>query len=134
MKKAVILGERRVALVEVADPQPKEDWALVKVRASALCTEYRAFLAGREMLFPGHEGVGEVVALAQPGPVKVGDRVVVMPQYACGKCALCLAGDHIYCENNYDFEEFIGTKNGSGAFAQYLLKPSWLLRSFCTHS
>ena len=127
MKKAVILGKRRAGLIEVPDPQPKEDWALVKIHASALCTEYKAYLAGRELLLGGHEGAGEVVAVAQPGPVKVGDRVVIMPQYPCGKCALCMSGDYIYCENNKDFEESIGTKNGSGTFAQYVLAPDWRL-------
>jgi threonine dehydrogenase-like Zn-dependent dehydrogenase len=68
-----------------------------------------------------------VVAIAQPGRVKVGDRVVVLPQYPCGKCDLCKSGDYIYCENNYAFEEFVGTRDGSGTFAQYILKPDWLL-------
>src|SRR5260221_7020924 len=127
MKKAVISGQRQAAVVEAPDPQPKADWALVKVRASALCTEYKAFLSGRQLLNPGHEGAGEVVAVAQPGRVRVGDRVVVLPQFPCGKCALCLAGDYIYCENNYDFAAFNGSPEGSGTFAHYILKPDWLL-------
>src|SRR5262245_1450001 len=128
MKKAVILGERQAGLIEVPDPQPKEDWVLVKVHASALCTEYKSYLVGREMVMGGHEGAGEVVAVAQPGRVKVGDRVVVLPQFPCGKCALCLAGDYIYCQNDRDFEAIFGTRDGSGTFAQYILKPDWLLQ------
>ena len=75
----------------------------------------------------GHEGVGEVVAVAQPGPVRSGERVVILPQYPCGKCDLCLAGDAIYCENNYDFEEITGSTDGRGTFAQYTLAPNWRL-------
>jgi len=127
MKKAVILGERKAGLVEVPDLKPKEDWTLVKVHVAPMCTEYKAFVAGYTSEFLGHEAAGEVMAVAQPGRVKVGDRVVVMPQYPCGKCALCLAGDYIYCEHNYDFAEFVGTPEGSATMAQYLLKPSWLL-------
>jgi threonine dehydrogenase-like Zn-dependent dehydrogenase len=127
VKQAVISGVRQAKLVEVPDPQPKEDWALVKVHASALCTEYKAYWVGHKVPVMGHEGAGEVVAVAQPGPVEVGDRVVILPQYPCGKCSLCMAGDYVYCENSYDFEEFVGTRDGSGTFAHYTLKPAWLL-------
>src|SRR5947209_15894969 len=85
MKKVVIVGERRAAVVEVADPEPKEDWVVVKVHAAPLCTEYKSFLARRAAEWLGHEAAGEVAAVAQPGRVRVGDRVVVMPQYPCGK-------------------------------------------------
>lgn len=129
MKKAVILGERQVGLIEVPDLQPIKDWVVVKVEASALCTEYKSYLMGRELQLGGHEGAGEVVAVAQPGSVKIGDRVVILPQLPCGKCALCEAGDSVYCENSHDFEQFIGNKNGLGTFSQYVLKPDWLLPS-----
>jgi len=127
MRKAVIVGERRAGLEEVPDPRPERDWALVKVHAAPMCTEYKRFVAGRRAEFLGHEAAGEVVALAQPGRVEVGDRVVVMPQYPCGRCELCVAGDYIYCENNCDLAEFTGSREGSATMAQYLLKPSWLL-------
>lgn len=127
MKKVVVSGERQVELIEVPVPAPKDAWVRVKVTASAVCTEYNAYLSGRVNLNPGHEGVGEVVDIAQPGRVKVGDRVVVLPQFACGRCALCLTGDYIYCENDLDYEKTFGTRDGSGTFAQYVLKPDWLL-------
>ena len=127
MKKAVIFGERRAGLVDVPDPQPKEDWVVVRIHAAPMCAEYKAFVAGRPNEYLGHEAAGEVVAVAQPGRVKVGDRVVVMPQYPCGKCALCVSGDYIHCEHSFDFAEFAGTREGSATYAQYVLKPDWLL-------
>ena len=127
MKKAVILGEHKAGLVDVPTPEPKEDWALVKVLATPMCTEYKMFVSGRPSEYLGHEAVGEVVAVAQPGPVDVGDRVVVMPQYPCGKCALCVAGDYIHCQHCYDVQAFIGSPEGRATYAQYLLKPSWIL-------
>jgi threonine dehydrogenase-like Zn-dependent dehydrogenase len=127
MKKAVIAGERRARVVEVPDPQPKQDWALVKVHVAPMCTEYKAFVAGRKSEFLGHEAVGEVAAVAQPCKVEVGDRVVVQPQYPCGKCRLCVSGNYIHCQHNYDFAEFTGSPEGRATMAQYVLKPSWLL-------
>lgn len=127
MKVAAVLGEHQAGLVEVPDPIPKEDWVVVKIHTSPMCTEYHAFEHGYKTDGLGHEAAGEVVDMAQPGKVEIGDRVVVMPQYPCGKCALCIDGDYIHCENNYNFEEFVGTRHGSATMAQYILKPSWLL-------
>jgi threonine dehydrogenase-like Zn-dependent dehydrogenase len=127
MKVAAVLGEHQAGLVEVPDPIPKEDWVVVKIHASPMCTEYHAFEHGYKTDGLGHEAAGEVVDIAQPGKVEIGDRVVVMPQYPCGKCVLCTDGDYIHCENNYNFEEFVGSRHGSATMAQYILKPSWLL-------
>lgn len=127
MKKAIIEGERKAGVVEVPIPKPREDWVLVKVHVAPMCTEYKPFVAGHRSEFLGHEAAGEVVEIAQPGKVKVGDRVVVMPQYPCGKCALCLAGDYIYCEDTVNFNEFTGGPEGRATMAQYLLKLDWLL-------
>lgn len=127
MKKVVITGERQVSLADARVPEPKDDWVLVKVCATALCTEYKDYLAGRKLETMGHEGAGEVAAVAQPGPVNVGDRVVILPQLCCGKCDLCTAGDYIYCQNEYNYKDFVGHLDGSGTFSSYVLKPARLL-------
>lgn len=127
MQKAIITGERQSAIITVPDPTPKENWVVVKVHTAPMCTEYKAYVAGRPADQLGHEAAGEVVAVAQPGRARVGDRVVVMPTNACGKCALCLAGDYIHCEHNVDFVALHGSREGSATYAQYLLKPDHLL-------
>jgi len=127
MKKVILPGNQQVQIVDVPEPQPREDWVVVKVHAAPMCTEYKAWMQGHKSEFLGHEAAGEVVAVAQPGRVKVGDRVVVMPMYPCGKCALCIAGDYIHCEHAIDVEAFTGMREGSATYAQYLIKPDWIL-------
>ncbi len=127
MKVVAITGERQASLVDVPDPQPKENWALVKITVAPMCTEYKSWLAGHQGDHLGHEAVGEVVAVAQPGRVKPGDRVIVQPQYPCGVCPLCVAGDYIHCQHCVNFAAFTGSPHGSATYAQYLVKPDWLL-------
>lgn len=127
MKKAVITGVRQASLMEVADPVPRENWAVVKVHVAPMCTEYKTFLAGERHEYLGHEAAGEVVAVAQPGKVKVGDRVVAMPLAGCGRCYLCLSGDYLHCQDAPDFATAHGSLEGSATYAQYLLKQDWLL-------
>ncbi len=127
MKVAAITGPRQAGLADVPDPRAKEDWALIKVHIAPMCTEYKAWMAGHVLDVLGHESVGEVVEVAQPGRAKVGDRVVVQGQYPCGKCHLCLSGEYIHCQDNIDVEQFLGTRYGTAGMAQYVLKPSWLL-------
>jgi threonine dehydrogenase-like Zn-dependent dehydrogenase len=127
MKKAIITGERQAQLVEVPVPQPERDETLVKVHVTPTCTEYKAYLAGRPADYLGHEAAGEVVAVAQPGRVQVGDRVVVQPMYSCGRCSLCIAGDYIHCEDAGAHRESVRERDGIATYAQYLLKSDWLL-------
>lgn len=119
MKIAAITGVRQAELVEREKPVLKEGWALVKVHAAPMCAEYKGFVHGHTSDCLGHEAAGEVVEVAPGSKVKVGDRVVVMPQYPCGECELCMLGDFIYCEHNMDHYE--------PTMTQYISKPSWML-------
>ena len=49
--------------------------------------------------YSGH-GLGGSVDKATR--VRLGDRVVVQPQHACGRCYLCERGNYIHCEHNRD--------------------------------
>jgi threonine dehydrogenase-like Zn-dependent dehydrogenase len=125
MKRAAITGVRKAEVVDAKIPEPKSDWVLVKVHAVPLCTEYKGWLNGTG--YGGHEAAGEVVALAQPGKVKVGDRVVVMPGSSCGVCPSCISGEYIHCEHMYNTVEFMGVEHGADTHVQYLTKQDWLL-------
>ena len=121
------LGKDKAGVVEKPDPVAKDDFAVVKIHVVPLCTEYHGHHGEGESDQLGHEAAGEVVEVAQPGKVKVGDRVVVMPQYPCGKCALCLSGEYIHCENNVNMSELFGPDAATVTYAQYVLKQDWLL-------
>jgi L-iditol 2-dehydrogenase len=127
MQQVVVNGVRQATLVETLDLIPVANWVVVKVYAAPMCAEYKTFLAGTQTALLGHEAAGEVVAVAQPGRVKLGDRVVAMPMYGCGKCALCLSGDYIYCQQQPDFTAATGQTDGRSTMAQYILKQDWLL-------
>lgn len=127
MKNVAITGGSRVELVDVPDPQAQGEFVVVKIEAAPMCTEFKFFKQGRVLQWMGHEAAGEVVEVAQPGNVKVGDRVIVQPQFPCGKCNLCRDGDYIHCQNNYDMPKVTGSEYGMGTFAQYILKQDWLL-------
>jgi threonine dehydrogenase-like Zn-dependent dehydrogenase len=127
MKVAAITGIRQAALVEKPMPRIAGNFALVKVEVAPLCTEYKSFAAGHLSDALGHEAAGTVVEVAQAGMVSPGDRVVVMPQYPCGKCPLCSSGDYIHCENNLDPLALCGSETGTGTYAQFLIKQDWLL-------
>ncbi|MDE2748031.1 MAG: zinc-binding dehydrogenase [Chloroflexota bacterium] len=127
MKQVLVKGKKRAGVAPVERPRAKGNWVVVKVHAAPMCTEYKAFAAGANSPVWGHEAAGEVVEVAQPGRVKVGDRVVVMPMNACGQCALCLDGDYIHCENGFDFAAAHGSAAGLSTMAQYLLKQDWML-------
>ncbi len=127
MKKVVIESAGRAAVIDVPDPEPRQNWVVVEVKVAPMCTEYKGFVSGSGGSNLGHEASGVVAAVAQPGRVQVGDRVVVMPQYPCGRCDLCVSGDYIHCESIVDFSSFTEGGEGRATMAQYLLKHDWLL-------
>ena len=127
MKVAAITGVRRGGLAEVPDPRISGNFVKVKIAVSPMCTESKAFEAGNETRTLGHEAAGEVVEVAQPGQVALGDRVVVMPQSPCGKCRLCLMGEYIHCEHTVDPLAICNSETGNATYAQYAIKQDWLL-------
>lgn len=127
MKMANVCGEKQARVIDVPEPKPIQNWVKVKVHSSPMCTEVKGFVAGDGGHGYGHEAAGEVVEVAQPCKVNLGDRVVVQPGTSCGKCELCLQGEYIHCRNWYNYEAFTGGKEGLATMAQYLLKQDWLL-------
>jgi len=112
---------------ERPEPQAKGDIVKVKLIVCPMCTEWQAWSIGKESHELGHEGVGLVVDAAASKMLKTGDRVVVMPHAGCGMCPACLSGEHILCTDQRDLLAETGSRSGIGCYAQYLLKPDYLL-------
>lgn len=127
MKVAAITGSRACEIVDRPDPLVKDNFVKVKIAVAPMCTEFKAYKDGGKSDVLGHEAAGLVAEVARPGLLKPGDRVVVMPQYPCGKCALCLAGDYIHCEQTVDPLHICGSQTGIATYAQYCIKQDWLL-------
>lgn len=132
MKAVRITGPRGVALTDRPMPRIRGDYALVKVFAAPMCNEYLAYAEGRylERNRPdslGHEFAGEVVAAPPGSSVRPGDRVVALCGYPCGRCEPCRTGYYAHCRDTDDPREACGSESGECGFAQYAVKPDWML-------
>lgn len=123
----MITAPGRVEIVERERPRARGDVVVVQILIAPMCTEFKDRRAGNVGDTLGHEAAGVVVDAGTSTRVAVGDRVVVMPQYGCGTCALCTAGEHIHCPLQRDVLAETGSSCGTATYAEYVLKPDWLL-------
>jgi threonine dehydrogenase-like Zn-dependent dehydrogenase len=127
MLSVEIAGPRQALVSERPNPQASGDIVKVEVLVAPMCTEWQSWRAGKASCELGHEAVGVVVDAAQSRRLRTGDRVVVMPHAGCGTCPACRAGEHIHCTAQRDLLAETGSASGIGCYAQYLLKPDYLL-------
>ena len=106
-------------------PVPAADEVLVRVRACGCCRTDLHVVEGdlalpRLPVVPGHQVVGEVVALGSAcATLTPGQRVgVAWLHRTCGTCAACRRGDENLCER----AEFTGM-SVDGGFAEYVTVP-----------
>jgi erythritol/L-threitol dehydrogenase len=138
MQAVVCHGPEDYRLEEVPTPTPGKGEALVRVEAVGICAsdlkcyhgaakfwgdENRPAWAQTEVI-PGHEFVGEVVALdeeaTQRWGVTVGDRVVSEQIVPCWKCRYCERGEYWMCapHDMYGFR-----RRNPGGMASYMVYP-----------
>src|SRR5919197_6366983 len=105
MKAVTWHGRRDVRVETVPDPIIKEPTdVIVRVTSSGICGSdlhlyelFGPFLGEGDIL--GHEPMGVVEAVGgEVAQVKVGDRVVVPFNIACGRCWMCTRGLQSQCE------------------------------------
>ncbi len=124
MKVAQITDKKVLKVVDMAEPQIKSATDVkVKVKAVGICgTDLHIYKEGRaDVAFPrimGHELSGEVVEIgADVKGLKVGDRVVLDPVFACGTCPTCQKGYQNVCSN----VKCYGVQM-DGGFAEYIVE------------
>lgn len=116
-----------VEIVERPEPHAAGNIVKVQIEITPMCTEFRDRRAGARNDVLGHEAAGIVVDSADSPLVRAGDRVTVMPGNACGACRVCVMGEHIYCRHSRDVLAETGSAYGTATYAEYLIKPDWLL-------
>jgi 2-desacetyl-2-hydroxyethyl bacteriochlorophyllide A dehydrogenase len=102
MNAAVLHAPRALSVDVTRAPRPGPDDVLVRVHAAGLCgTDYRIWTGERVVAYPrvmGHEFVGHIEALGDGvSNLATGDRVVIEPNYSCGRCPLCREGNRNLC-------------------------------------
>jgi L-iditol 2-dehydrogenase len=132
MKTVAITGRRRSTLIDKPTPSIADRYVRLKVHVAPMCNEYLAYrdevyLERNRPDSLGHEMAGEVVEAPPGAAVRVGDRVVALCGYPCGRCEPCRLGFYAHCAAPDDPRQVCGSPSGECGFAQYAIKPDWLL-------
>jgi threonine dehydrogenase-like Zn-dependent dehydrogenase len=122
----------RVGAVRVTDlPDPKLEEpgdAVVRITRSAICGSDLHLLHGKAPMEPGeplgHEAVGVIEAVGDGVAARrVGDRVAVTFNVACGRCWFCGTGQSALCDDGQIFGYGIFGGGLPGAQAERLRVP-----------
>jgi len=124
MRAARLHAPNVVRVEEVPAPTPQAGEVLVRIDRVGVCgSDVHLFQGHRSAPYPiimGHEGLGWIEAVGSGvGAGRVGQRVVVEPNVACGGCAWCRRGRGAICPN----KRSLGV-NAPGAFADYTVLPA----------
>src|SRR5579864_6824908 len=127
MRAAVLVAPRNLELRDFPVPRPGPGQALVRLRATALCTwEQRTYQGIQHVQTPfvgGHETAGVVAALGEGvGRLSVGDHVTLGP-VACDECYFCRRGFAERCESYLGRFALDGAW-GPWGLAEYKLAPA----------
>ncbi|MCD8352010.1 MAG: alcohol dehydrogenase catalytic domain-containing protein [Planctomycetaceae bacterium] len=124
MRAAVIEGKNSLSLKTVPMPELRPDEALLRVKYCGICGSDLHVLHGAHPtakfpVIPGHEFVGELVALnGGDTSLRPGDMVVSQPFFSCGNCQPCAKGRDNVCRSL----RFMGA-HVNGGFAEYVAVP-----------
>lgn len=125
MRAVVYRGPREIAVEDVPDPKIQNPTdALVRITTTNICGSDLHMYEGRtsveEGKILGHENMGIVAeAGTAVGRIKVGDRVSVPFNIACGTCRNCVAGWTSYCLRTNPTDGMDGAAYGYAGMGPY---------------
>jgi L-iditol 2-dehydrogenase len=126
MRAALLEAERRLVLIEAPMPTIQgADEVLIRIKTVGVCgSEVHGFHGTHPYriapVILGHEVAGDIVSIGEAvSDFKVGDRVVVDPQWPCGECDYCRAGYINHCPT----KKVLGTPTWPGGFGEYIIAP-----------
>jgi len=122
-------------------PCPKGDEVLLKIEKVAICGSDIALYTWNEVaqviatvpFIPGHEAMGEVVAVGPQATIQVGARVAVENHFYCGECYTCQDKRGDICARMDQYGHGRGTEHGG--FSEYSIVSSkycYVLKSAIT--
>ena len=122
MRGLRFLGNSKVEMVDLPDPEPGKGDILVRVKASAICgSEVETYRPPGGIPWggnPGHEVMGVVEDPNGSTRFRKGDRVGVVPIQGCGECFWCRQGKQDFCK------KVTGIKNGHSDYV--VGKECWM--------
>lgn len=139
MKAVLAYGPHDYRLVERPVPRPGLGEVVIRVLSTGICASDIKCFTGAALFWgdgktggycqapvtPGHEFVGEVVALgegaAERHQLQIGDHAISEQIVPCGSCRYCREGSYWMCavHDIYGFRQRV-----FGAWAEYMLFPA----------
>jgi 2-desacetyl-2-hydroxyethyl bacteriochlorophyllide A dehydrogenase len=125
MQAGVLTAPGVIELQQRPIPEPGPNEIRIRMKAVGICGSDVSLFQGHRpaTVFPliiGHEGLGYVdkvgEGVSQP---RMGDRVIIEPNYPCGHCEYCWQGRGNICPN----KRIIGVLE-TGCFAEYAVVPA----------
>jgi L-iditol 2-dehydrogenase len=132
MLQVILVKPGKVEFREVPLPQPSEGEVVVKINTALTCgTDLKAYIRGHILIsMPGpfgHEFSGTVVMVGKNVKgFKEGDHIMGVHSAPCMECRYCRRGLYNLCE-------VIMERKALGAFSEYILLPSHVVKHNLYH-
>ncbi len=126
MKVAKLYSFKDIRIEDIPVPEIGENEALVKVRASGICSGdvMPWYIENKAPLILGHEPAGEIVKVGKKVKTfSIGNRVFVHHHAPCMNCNFCSRGDFVQCD------KWKESKIVPGGIAEYIRIPEINLKN-----